>query len=508
MRKFFGGLVAIILLLCIMLSTIGNATETAKERTGAKDGQSSVFYVTSNGKCKVTLKQEKGECRELSYENLISGLTGSGDEWGKYHIYCSNMATYSYNSYEWDDSYWSSSFSFTINGSGLYKIEIVPYTADEMTNSYINDVFLSWTVYPHWWVESCSNGSYQAQNPCSNNVYVEYRSTNGTSLHSEYLSLTPGTHSVSPNYSPYGYSISGNTNHSVTVNSYGIANQSYIVFYYTPDQTDVSITVYCNYGNQSKTVRETLSNSGYIYAPDIYGYTCNNSPQYVNVNNGYASPSTVYFYYSEDVPNIVTPIPHSIDYTPNNPLYAGKVVTMGNYPQDRNGTFSSPIEWYVIKVEGNNALLLSKMCLDAMPFDNSLRSWESSSIKSWLNGDFTSRAFNASERNALNYYSPANATVFLLSKSEVEYYLSTDIRKGYTTAFANSSNTKGKFPATVGKYGYAMWWLRDDGTDYGASMCVRADADVSITTRGMDRDRDYYTVRPAIWVDTTRVNLR
>ncbi len=192
----------------------------------------------------------------------------------------------------------------------------------------------------------------------------------------------------------------------------------------------------------------------------------------------------------------------------NYPAYVGKVVTMGNYPQDRNGTSKSPIEWYVIKTEGNYALLLSKMCLDTMPFDSGLRGWDSSSIKSWLNSDFMNTAFNASERNALTYYNPASAKVFLLSRYEVENYVSTLMRMGYTTAYANSSNTKGRFPATVGQFGYAMWWLRDDGTDYGASMCVRADMDVSITTRGMNRDRDYYTVRPAIWVDTTLVNLR
>lgn len=75
----------------------------------------------------------------------------------------------------------------------------------------------------------------------------------------------------------------------------------------------------------------------------------------------------------------------------------GDIVTYGNYEQD--GFYSNgeeTIEWIVIaRDRDNHALLLSRYCLDALPYneDGGDVTWEDSSIRAWLNGEFLESAF-------------------------------------------------------------------------------------------------------------------
>ena len=77
----------------------------------------------------------------------------------------------------------------------------------------------------------------------------------------------------------------------------------------------------------------------------------------------------------------------------------GKTIEFGNYPQDKDGT-EKPIEWIVMKKEGNQVLLLSKYVLDAKPYNKELEdvTWETSDIRQWLNNEFYTTAFNKAEK--------------------------------------------------------------------------------------------------------------
>ena len=50
----------------------------------------------------------------------------------------------------------------------------------------------------------------------------------------------------------------------------------------------------------------------------------------------------------------------------------GDYVTFGTYPQTASGTSSTPIEWLVLDVKGDQALLLSRYGLDAIPYNREL----------------------------------------------------------------------------------------------------------------------------------------
>lgn len=183
-----------------------------------------------------------------------------------------------------------------------------------------------------------------------------------------------------------------------------------------------------------------------------------------------------------------------------NPEYkVGETIEFGNYPQEEDGT-EKPIEWIVMKNEGNQVLLLSKYVLDAKPYNEELEevTWETSDIRKWLNNEFYTTAFNKAEKvkiqtsliknedNSESGRSGGNDTedkVFLLSEKEAE------------TLFSNDEERIAKATEYAEKSG-AEWWLRSPGY---YSECA-ADVDCDGWVYG-DGDRIYNRiggVRPAL----------
>ena len=81
------------------------------------------------------------------------------------------------------------------------------------------------------------------------------------------------------------------------------------------------------------------------------------------------------------------------------------IVTLGSYEQDNDlANGREPIEWIVIQREADRALLLCRKIIDVYPFDESGTStptWETSSLRAWLNGAFMQDAFTESERGTI-----------------------------------------------------------------------------------------------------------
>ncbi len=173
-----------------------------------------------------------------------------------------------------------------------------------------------------------------------------------------------------------------------------------------------------------------------------------------------------------------------------------------------------PIKWRVLKVDGNQAFLLSDIALDDQKYNTVSESitWETSTIRSWLNGygassnkqgnDYSSKsfigsAFSSNERSAIvntsvgnddniNYGTEGgnNTTdkIFLLSGSET--YGDSAVPHGfvssrgtYDEARRSKSSTyaraMGTWSSTSDAYkGNCRWWLRSPGyfTDYAANV--------------------------------------
>lgn len=189
--------------------------------------------------------------------------------------------------------------------------------------------------------------------------------------------------------------------------------------------------------------------------------------------------------------------------------------TFGSYEQDGDSSNGKePIEWLVLDRDGDKVLLISKYALDYqsfMPFYEPVTepyTWESCSLRRWLNGTFLNAAFSADEQQRLltttvitspgslhreNGPVTTEDRVFLLSNTEVyAYFASEAATAAEYTAYALSENP---WPGNAATLGPADWWLRTtDGYDHPDG--VYADGRVGEGARAYEGEY----VRPAIWI--------
>ena len=189
----------------------------------------------------------------------------------------------------------------------------------------------------------------------------------------------------------------------------------------------------------------------------------------------------------------------------------GDVVKFGVYKQDNNpSTGKEEIKWVVLAKEGDKALVISKYALDCQPYNTSDTdiTWETCSLRKWLNGTFISNAFSSDEQNMIQtttvtadmnpYYdtSPGNDTtdkVFLLSIPEVNKYFSSDeARKCNPTDYVRAKEV-------WMDSGFNYWWLRSPGDRPDVAALVGADG--SVGGGGAFVSNSRYAIRPAMWIN-------
>ena len=195
----------------------------------------------------------------------------------------------------------------------------------------------------------------------------------------------------------------------------------------------------------------------------------------------------------------------------------GQSYIFGSYEQDNNTTNGKEqIEWIVIDKKGDEVLLISKYALDCKKYNNSYTSvtWESCSLRSWLNNEFYNSAFSSADRSKIKTtlvtadknpsYStnPGNYTndkVFLLSITEAEKYFKTDEERVCApTAYAKANGAYTSSSYTVNGKATCWWWLRSPGGSQGHAASVLNDGGVYYTGYNVNSDND--CVRPALWI--------
>lgn len=191
-------------------------------------------------------------------------------------------------------------------------------------------------------------------------------------------------------------------------------------------------------------------------------------------------------------------------------------IFFGTYPQEA-GNKRSSIKWFVLEKEGNTALIISEKALDCKQYNTFATddiTWETCSLRRWLNDTFFNEAFNAFEQarikntnvsadnNPKYRTSSGNATtdkVFLLSITEVEKYFSTDEeRKCVPTEYAKANGAYTDSSHTKGGAATCCWWLRSPGSNQNIAAEVNLDG--SVYFRGDYVSYDNVCVRPAMWV--------
>lgn len=197
------------------------------------------------------------------------------------------------------------------------------------------------------------------------------------------------------------------------------------------------------------------------------------------------------------------------------------IVAFGKYEQDgmrSNGP--EAIEWLVLDVQEDKALLLSRYALDSMPFNDTYRAvtWENSTLRNWLNGSFLDTAFTAEERKDIltaevdNGVSQGNRewrtsggnntedTIFLLSYAETDRYFDDSgdricIPTKYAVNMGAGTRILDDGVTTAG-----WWWLRSPGENSNHASFVNFDGTRYTNAVG----NEYLSVRPALWIRLDR----
>ena len=196
----------------------------------------------------------------------------------------------------------------------------------------------------------------------------------------------------------------------------------------------------------------------------------------------------------------------------------GDIVYFGTYEQDNDTTNGKEdIEWLVLAKENNRVLVISDKALDCQPYNSSDTrvTWETRSLRTWLNTDFVNDAFSdgekamiptvtvSADKNPQYDTDPGNATkdkVFLLSIVEAEkYFTSDEARKCVPTEYAISNGAYTSDSYTKGGKAICWWWLRSPGDGQGSAASVSNGG--SVRRYGTDVNNDYGSVRPALWID-------
>ncbi len=203
----------------------------------------------------------------------------------------------------------------------------------------------------------------------------------------------------------------------------------------------------------------------------------------------------------------------AIDYTK---WRVGNTVTLGTYPHTEAGTDNTPIEWLVLAIEEDKAFVLSKYALDCVQY-NTQRvdvTWETSSIREWLNHDFYDKAFSAEDRQlilsskvtvdknfgySIDHGNDTTDNVYLLSVAELFRFfigkrerlcVPTDYAKEHRAIALNAPGTENQEAC--------WWWLRSIGDTGERAVDVANDG--SVNKDGYDVDYRFDGLRPCMWI--------
>lgn len=207
-------------------------------------------------------------------------------------------------------------------------------------------------------------------------------------------------------------------------------------------------------------------------------------------------------------------------------ISVGDHIMFGNY-QQKTDAGPEPIEWRVLEINDDKALIISEYLLEPHVYNIEMEdiTWEDSSLRIWLNGDFYDTAFSASEKSHIKtvtiknpdnplYGTPGgNDTednVFCLSLEEVQiYFADANDRMAALTDYAISRgasvNEDNKLENGM-KTGW--WWLRTPASS--ANRAAEVDCFGNIDTVIND-DRvdgclvfsEGISIRPAVWITLT-----
>lgn len=175
-------------------------------------------------------------------------------------------------------------------------------------------------------------------------------------------------------------------------------------------------------------------------------------------------------------------------------------VEFGRYYKDAREM--SPIEWRVLDENDNAMLLIAENCLDGVPYNERRENvtWETCTLRKWLNNEFLSTAFTDSEQAAIilsdlpaNHGNPTRDKIFVLNADEaIKYMPSESSRQCSPTNYARRRGVYSN------ESGLCAWWTRSPGQNNSQASYLSSYG--SLGRRQHYVNDDVIGVRPALWV--------
>lgn len=193
----------------------------------------------------------------------------------------------------------------------------------------------------------------------------------------------------------------------------------------------------------------------------------------------------------------------------------GETFSFGRYEQNEEVNGVEPIEWIVLEKEDSRMLVVTKYGLTAQPYSVSGKytTWDSSSIRTWLEDEFYTYAFSEDEKryiaqttnvadddtDAKSYqgYDTSDHT-FLLSVTEYNEHFknnpSVSSADRYCEPVPNASNVVEK----INNPRYCWWWLRTTVNQGKTAYSINCDGTTNYGTREVHWKQG--AIRPAMWI--------
>ncbi len=207
-----------------------------------------------------------------------------------------------------------------------------------------------------------------------------------------------------------------------------------------------------------------------------------------------------------------------------NKLKVGDIIEFGNY----HGSFEDDkLSWEILYVKDDRMLILSEYIIDWKHFNDSsaYTTWNDSSIRQWLNGEFYHTAFSIDERERIiettlenigNYDYGINGSgdtkdkIFLLSTEEIEEFMGDGYEEWQAFPESYARDERNKMTNESFYSSYSRWWTRTPGESRDEFLCVD-DGSVSSPGPGIFISKHASSetgsskaqgagVRPAMWI--------
>jgi len=179
------------------------------------------------------------------------------------------------------------------------------------------------------------------------------------------------------------------------------------------------------------------------------------------------------------------------------------MMTLGRYA-------SEPVLWQIVEENGKTATLLCARGLEVKPYNGSPEcvTWESSTLREWLNGEFLNSAFTEEERARLvktricaerneaystEFGNDTEDTVWIPGIREAERWFGSDAERA-----CRPTDHAREGGAYTNEAGTGWWWLRTVGCDPYEAANVGSDG--SVNADGYNVCIRAGMVRPAVVV--------